>query len=174
MCVWGGWRGRFVGIGVGFKYIDKCHYSLSESTAVSTLCKLLSTLLFVPILPLYHVPQFSTSLTVSYSHTLTVPYSHTLTISYSLLSHTSLLPFTLPPPSLVRSGPVHFTTGSAGCSEIHDHFMPEQPYWSAIRSIDYGYTRLTAHNKTHVYWEQVSDDKVRRMVSCLFNLFHIY
>lgn len=56
-------------------------------------------------------------------------------------------------------GPVHFTTGSAGCSEHHDNFLPDQPYWSAVRSVDYGYTRLTAFNETHVYWEQVSDDK---------------
>ncbi|XP_063849589.1 acid phosphatase type 7-like isoform X4 [Scylla paramamosain] len=72
---------------------------------------------------------------------------------YTVLNGSTEYPYTNP------RGPVHFTTGSAGCSEIHDHFMPEQPYWSAVRSIDYGYTRLTAFNKTHVYWEQVSDDK---------------
>ncbi|KAK8730487.1 hypothetical protein OTU49_008037 [Cherax quadricarinatus] len=55
--------------------------------------------------------------------------------------------------------PVHFTTGSAGCDENHDHFMPEQPYWSAFRAIDYGYTRLSVYNNTHLYWEQVSDDQ---------------
>jgi len=35
------------------------------------------------------------------------------------------------------------------------------PYpWSAVHSDDYGYTRMTVHNTTHLYMEQVSDDKV--------------
>ncbi|KAK7074236.1 hypothetical protein SK128_015058 [Halocaridina rubra] len=55
--------------------------------------------------------------------------------------------------------PVHITSGSAGCQERHDNFTPTQPSWSAFRSIDYGYTRLVAHNNTHLYIEQVSDDK---------------
>lgn len=73
--------------------------------------------------------------------------------NYTVLNGSTAEPYTNP------RGPVHITTGSAGCREIHDHFIPAKPDWSAIRSIDYGYTRLTAHNKTHVYWEQVSDDK---------------
>lgn len=56
-------------------------------------------------------------------------------------------------------GPVHFTTGSAGCDERLDNFQPVQPAWSAKRVSDYGYTRMTIHNKTHLYWEQVSDDQ---------------
>jgi hypothetical protein len=32
--------------------------------------------------------------------------------------------------------------------------------WTAFRSADYGYTRMTAHNATHLELEQVSDDKV--------------
>jgi hypothetical protein len=34
------------------------------------------------------------------------------------------------------------------------------PDWSAYRSIEYGYTRVQALNKTHLYVEQVSDDQV--------------
>ena len=56
--------------------------------------------------------------------------------------------------------PVHFTTGSAGCKERIDYFDTEKPDWSAARLTDYGYTRLTVYNDTHLYWEQVSDDKV--------------
>lgn len=55
--------------------------------------------------------------------------------------------------------PVHFTTGSAGCKEGRENFTDTRPEWSAFYSRDYGYTRLKAYNKTHLYWEQVSDDK---------------
>jgi len=55
-------------------------------------------------------------------------------------------------------GPVHITTGSAGCREIHDGFGPAKS-WTAYRSSDYGYSRMTIHNSTHLYWDQVSDDK---------------
>ncbi|KAL9953568.1 hypothetical protein ACROYT_G041005 [Oculina patagonica] len=54
--------------------------------------------------------------------------------------------------------PVHLTTGSAGCSEDHDPFPKDYPPWTAYRSEDYGYTRMTIHNKTHLYMEQVSVD----------------
>nr|CAD7394660.1 unnamed protein product [Timema cristinae] len=52
--------------------------------------------------------------------------------------------------------PVHVITGSAGCSEFHDPFKSEQPYWSAFRSADYGYNRLKVFNSTHLYMEYVS------------------
>nr|CAD7595216.1 unnamed protein product [Timema genevievae] len=52
--------------------------------------------------------------------------------------------------------PVHVITGSAGCDEKHDPFKSEQPYWSAFRSNDYGYTRLKVFNSTHLYMEYVS------------------
>lgn len=64
--------------------------------------------------------------------------------------------------------PVHFTTGSAGCDEIHDHFMPDQPEWSAFRAIDYGYTRLKVFNTTHLYWEQVSDDQNGKIIDSVW------
>lgn len=55
--------------------------------------------------------------------------------------------------------PVHIITGSAGCQEKHDAFVPNPPEWSALRNADYGYTRLAILNNTHLYIEQVSDDK---------------
>jgi len=55
--------------------------------------------------------------------------------------------------------PVHIVTGSAGCQENTDGFIPNPPPWSAFRSSDYGYARMTVHNKTHIYFEQVSDNQ---------------
>ncbi|XP_006813616.1 acid phosphatase type 7-like [Saccoglossus kowalevskii] len=55
--------------------------------------------------------------------------------------------------------PVHIITGSAGCREDHDGFQPPYRPWSAFRSQDYGYTRMQILNNTHLYMEQVSDDK---------------
>lgn len=54
--------------------------------------------------------------------------------------------------------PVHIITGSAGCQERHDPFVANKPAWSAFRNADYGYTRMTIINSTHLYMEQVSDD----------------
>ncbi|XP_034235851.1 acid phosphatase type 7-like [Thrips palmi] len=54
---------------------------------------------------------------------------------------------------------VHITTGSAGCSERTDPFIPIKPEWSAFRNSDYGYTKVKAWNETHLYLEQISDDK---------------
>ncbi|XP_005095902.1 acid phosphatase type 7 isoform X2 [Aplysia californica] len=56
-------------------------------------------------------------------------------------------------------GITHIITGSAGCSERHEYFQKNPPPWSAYHSSDYGYTRMTFANKTHLYVEQVSDDK---------------
>ncbi|XP_055842962.1 acid phosphatase type 7-like isoform X2 [Episyrphus balteatus] len=55
--------------------------------------------------------------------------------------------------------PVHLVTGSAGCKEGREPFDKIIPEWSAFHSRDYGYTKMTAHNTTHLYFEQVSDDK---------------
>ncbi|XP_063624902.1 acid phosphatase type 7 isoform X1 [Cydia splendana] len=54
--------------------------------------------------------------------------------------------------------PVHVVTGSAGCQEGRDRFYHNPYSWSAFRSQDYGYTRFEAHNRTHLYMEQVSAD----------------
>lgn len=55
--------------------------------------------------------------------------------------------------------PVHIITGSAGCQEKHDPFVKNPAPWSALRNADYGYTRMAILNTTHLYLEQVSDDK---------------
>ncbi|XP_026730139.1 acid phosphatase type 7 isoform X2 [Trichoplusia ni] len=60
--------------------------------------------------------------------------------------------------------PVHIVTGSAGCQEKTDPFRPDPEPWSAFRSSDYGYTRFVAHNKTHVYFEQVDVDLLGEVI----------
>ncbi|KAH9504726.1 Acid phosphatase type 7 [Bulinus truncatus] len=57
------------------------------------------------------------------------------------------------------TAPVHIITGSAGCKERHDNFDKNIESWSAYRSDDYGFTRMKVYNSTHLYMEQVSDDK---------------
>jgi len=52
---------------------------------------------------------------------------------------------------------VHYVQG---CSEGVDPFLRVLHPWSAAHSDDYGYTRMTVHNTTHLYMEQVSDDQV--------------
>ncbi|KAH9644720.1 hypothetical protein HF086_003825 [Spodoptera exigua] len=61
-------------------------------------------------------------------------------------------------PYVNPGAPVHIITGSAGCQEATDPFRPDPAPWSAFRSSDYGYTRFVAHNKTHIYMEQVDVD----------------
>ena len=56
-------------------------------------------------------------------------------------------------------GPVHIITGSAGCQEKHDPWLPK-PDITAFRSNDYGYTRMSVYNSTHMEISQVSDDQV--------------
>ena len=55
--------------------------------------------------------------------------------------------------------PVHIITGSAGCQEKHDPWLPK-PEITAFRSDDYGYSRLKAQNSSHMEISQVSDDQV--------------
>lgn len=60
--------------------------------------------------------------------------------------------------------PVHIITGSAGCKEEHTIFTKDKPEWSAFRSVDYGYTKMKAFNKTHLYFEQISDDQNGKVI----------
>uniref|UniRef100_A0A1I7ZE13 Purple acid phosphatase n=1 Tax=Steinernema glaseri TaxID=37863 RepID=A0A1I7ZE13_9BILA len=55
--------------------------------------------------------------------------------------------------------PVHIVSGSAGCQENTDPFEPIPPPWSAVRSSDYGFSRMQVFNNTHLYFEQVSATK---------------
>ncbi|XP_072023834.1 acid phosphatase type 7-like [Amphiura filiformis] len=59
--------------------------------------------------------------------------------------------------------PAHIVTGSAGCRERTDKFGPNKPY-VAFTSTDYGYTRMTIVNSTHINMEQVSDDKGGKVI----------
>lgn len=47
-----------------------------------------------------------------------------------------------------------------GCTSRHDPFVKDYAIWTAFRTVDYGYTRMTIHNKTHISIEQVSVDNV--------------
>ena len=64
--------------------------------------------------------------------------------------------------------PIHIISGSAGCDEFKEQFLKEKPYYSAFRNNDYGFTRLKAHNKTHLEFSQVSDDKQGAIVDHFF------
>lgn len=67
-------------------------------------------------------------------------------------------------PYVNPKAPVHIVTGSAGCKEGRENFNDTRPSWSSFISRDYGYTRLKAHNRTHLHLEQVSDDKLGAVI----------
>ncbi|KAG5857606.1 hypothetical protein ANANG_G00021220 [Anguilla anguilla] len=71
-------------------------------------------------------------------------------------------------PYVNPKAPVHIITGSAGCREKHDGFIPEPRAWSALRSTDYGYTRMQVLNHTHLYLEQVSDDQYGKVIDSIW------
>ncbi|XP_043929911.1 acid phosphatase type 7 isoform X2 [Protopterus annectens] len=71
-------------------------------------------------------------------------------------------------PYINPKAPVHIITGSAGCREKHDGFIPEPRNWSAYRNNDYGYTRMQIVNGTHIYMEQVSDDQSGRVIDSIW------
>ncbi|KAM9433440.1 acid phosphatase type 7 isoform 1-T1 [Salvelinus alpinus] len=71
-------------------------------------------------------------------------------------------------PYVNPKAPVHIITGSAGCRENHDPFVPNPRDWSAFRSTDYGYTRMQVHNTTHLYLEQVSDDQYGKVIDSIW------
>ncbi|CAD7086846.1 unnamed protein product [Hermetia illucens] len=73
--------------------------------------------------------------------------------NYKVYNGSHEAPYTNP------GAPVHLVTGSAGCKEGREPFIKNIPEWSAFHSRDYGYTRMKAYNTTHLYFEQVSDDK---------------
>lgn len=57
------------------------------------------------------------------------------------------------------SGLIHIITGSSGCQEGREIFLNKTRAISVFRSSDYGYTRMQVFNQSHLYMEQVSDDK---------------
>lgn len=82
--------------------------------------------------------------------------------NYRVLNGSYEAPYTNP------KAPVHFVTGSAGCKEGRENFVKKLPAWSAFHSRDYGYTRMKAFNKTHLYFEQVSDDKDGEVIDSFY------
>ncbi|CAG2161782.1 unnamed protein product, partial [Oppiella nova] len=54
--------------------------------------------------------------------------------------------------------PVHIITGSAGSRERHTSFIAT-PHYSAFQNEEFGYTRMTIHNFTHIYLEQLSVER---------------
>lgn len=78
--------------------------------------------------------------------------------NYTMYNGSTDAPYTNP------KAPVHIITGSAGCKEGREPFNGPIQAWSAFRSQDYGYTKLKAHNKTHLYFEQVSADKKGQVI----------
>ncbi|XP_007438195.1 acid phosphatase type 7, partial [Python bivittatus] len=77
---------------------------------------------------------------------------------YKVYNGSTAAPYTNP------SVPVHIITGSAGCWERLDPFIPDPREWSAVRIEDYGYARMQIVNKTHLWLEQVSDDQNGKVV----------
>jgi len=82
--------------------------------------------------------------------------------NYTVLNGSSTEPYTN------AKAPIHIITGSAGCDEGKEEFKKDIPAYSAYRNNDYGYTRLKAHNKTHLEFSQVSDDQKGKIVDHFF------
>eukprot|EP00088_Acartia_fossae_P052903 TRINITY_DN5998_c0_g1_i1.p1 TRINITY_DN5998_c0_g1~~TRINITY_DN5998_c0_g1_i1.p1 ORF type:complete len:500 (-),score=78.08 TRINITY_DN5998_c0_g1_i1:680-2179(-) len=68
--------------------------------------------------------------------------------------------------------PVHITSGSAGCREKHDNFVPDPPAWSAFRSADYGFTVMQVANRTHLHLQQLSAEKDLQVIDEFWLIKH--
>ena len=64
-------------------------------------------------------------------------------VSVTVLGPDADLPYTDP------GATVHLVTGSAGCREKHDGFIPNPPPWSVFRSSEYGYTIMKVFFSIH-------------------------
>lgn len=73
--------------------------------------------------------------------------------NYQVFNGSTKAPYTNP------GAPVHIITGSAGCREMLDPFVPDPRSWSAVRIKDYGFTRMWVVNRTHLHLQQISDDQ---------------
>ncbi|XP_039496997.1 acid phosphatase type 7 isoform X3 [Drosophila santomea] len=67
-------------------------------------------------------------------------------------------------PYVNPGAPIHIISGAAGNHEGREPFFKRMPPWSAFHSQDFGYLRLKAHNRSHLYFEQVSDDKKGKVI----------
>ncbi|VDQ14714.1 unnamed protein product, partial [Trichobilharzia regenti] len=52
-------------------------------------------------------------------------------------------------------------SGAAGSDEGRDTFINGGKPWSAFRTNDFGFTRMTIHNSTHLDIEQISVEEVK-------------
>jgi hypothetical protein len=57
-------------------------------------------------------------------------------------------------PNVDPPAPVHILSGSAGCPEFTDKFNAPG-IWDAVRSNQYGFSRMHVYNKTHIHWQQI-------------------
>ena len=55
--------------------------------------------------------------------------------------------------------PIHILTGAAGCPEDQDAWQTKRNPFSAFQVNDYGYSRLTAFNATHMRLQYVDNKK---------------
>ncbi|CAI8049980.1 Acid phosphatase type 7 [Geodia barretti] len=78
--------------------------------------------------------------------------------NYTVMNGSYENPYTNP------GAPVHIVTGSAGCREDHGDFKKDQPEWVAFTSRDYGYSKMTVHNATHLSFQQISADQGGKVV----------
>lgn len=55
----------------------------------------------------------------------------------------------------------YIVTGAPGTCEYNNEccsFYPSQPSWSAVRSLDYSYTKFNVYNGTHIHLQQILYD----------------
>nr|BAN20525.1 purple acid phosphatase, putative [Riptortus pedestris] len=62
-------------------------------------------------------------------------------------------------PNTNPKGPIQITTGVAGSKYNVTVFKEFKPEWSAVRSVEYGYSILEIHNRTHIHFQHLSVDK---------------
>ncbi|CAD5205997.1 unnamed protein product [Bursaphelenchus okinawaensis] len=60
--------------------------------------------------------------------------------------------------------PTYVITGAAGCHTKHAYFDQNPVPGSAARYVDYGYSVLHVHNRTHLYMEQISVERQKKVI----------
>lgn len=73
-------------------------------------------------------------------------------------------------PNTDPPAPVHVLSGSAGCQENTDMFN-KAGVWDAVRSTNYGFSRMHVFNETHLHWQQVRANDVSLKLKVFFNNF---
>uniref|UniRef100_A0A1I7S5Z0 Purple acid phosphatase n=1 Tax=Bursaphelenchus xylophilus TaxID=6326 RepID=A0A1I7S5Z0_BURXY len=60
--------------------------------------------------------------------------------------------------------PTYVISGAAGCHTKHAYFDQNPIPGSAARFVDYGYSVLHVHNKTHLYMQQISVERQKKVI----------